>query len=119
VTLDAPGASGIEAIDSGHYRLTGPMTFATATALLHQAQRAFGSRAGREPIEVDLGSVTHADSAGLALLIEWASWTRPGPAGIRFIHMPEQLRAIARLSEADGLLTADEAPELADSADPG
>ena len=104
----------IKALDEGHYAISGPMTFSTAASLLDQSQRAFRQRAGQEPIELDLAQVTSADSAGLALLIEWASWTRAGSAGIRFLHMPEQLRAVARLSEAEELLSAEEAPDLAE-----
>ena len=104
----------IQAQGEGHYSISGPMTFGTAASLLRQSQQAFRQRAGREAIELDLAQVTSADSAGLALLIEWASWTRAGDAGIRFLHMPEQLRAIARLSEAEELLTPEEAPDLAE-----
>jgi phospholipid transport system transporter-binding protein len=104
----------IQALDDGRYTISGPMTFSTAASLLRQSRQAFGERAGREPIELDLAQVTSADSAGLALLIEWASWTRRGSAGIRFLHMPEQLCAIARLSEAEDLLTLEEAPDLAE-----
>lgn len=104
--------AGIQSLGEGRYVIGGPMTFATAAGLLRQSQQAFGPRAGREPIELDLAVVTSADSAGLALLIEWASWTARGGAGIRFLHMPEQLRAIARLSEAEDLLTPEEAPDL-------
>lgn len=102
----------IQVLQDGRYAISGPMTFGTAAEILRQSQHAFRQRAGREPIELDLAQVTSADSAGLALLIEWASWTRAGTAGIRFLHMPEQLRAIARLSEAEDLLTPEEAPDL-------
>lgn len=106
----------IQALDEGRYAISGPMSFSTAASLLRQSEQAFRPQAGQQPIELDLAKVTSADSAGLALLIEWASWTRAGSAGIRFLHMPEQLRAIARLSEAEELLTPDEAPDLAGSA---
>jgi phospholipid transport system transporter-binding protein len=106
----------IQSIDEGRYAISGPMTFSTAASLLRQSEQAFRQRAGQEPLELDLAQVTSADSAGLALLIEWASWTRTGSAGIRFLHMPEQLRAVARLSEAEELLTPEEAPDLAEGA---
>jgi phospholipid transport system transporter-binding protein len=59
-------------------------------------------------IKVDLSSVTHADSAGLALLIEWVKWAREQHREIRFFELPKQIRAIAHICEVEELLRAAE-----------
>lgn len=59
---------------------------------------------GHGALEIDLGEVTRADSAGLALLIEWMGLARRNGTEIRFLNMPEQMREIARVTEVKSLL---------------
>jgi phospholipid transport system transporter-binding protein len=63
-----------------------------------------GSRAER--ILVDCSGVTRADSAGLAVLLEWLAWSRRNTRPILLQSLPATLVAIARISEVDGLLAA-------------
>lgn len=75
------------------------MTFATVPDLFRQV----GDRAG--PLDcVDLAAVGSADSAGLALLLEWEAHSRRQGRDIEFINAPASLMHLARLSEADDLL---------------
>lgn len=78
--------------------LSGELSFATAEAVLAQAQAALADGAG--PLELDLAGVTRTDSAGLALLLELTRGARARQREIRFSHAPEQLR---RLAEFFGL----------------
>lgn len=55
---------------------------------------------------VDLAGVTSADSAGLAVLIEWLAAVNERGGTLRFESVPAQLVAIARISDLDGLLFA-------------
>lgn len=87
----------------GHYALAGEFSYATAGAILERSQREFGS--GSTALEIDLERVTHADSAGLAVLLEWLSWARRQGHSLRFVHLPAQLLAVARISELEDLLT--------------
>jgi phospholipid transport system transporter-binding protein len=57
-------------------------------------------KAGKE-ITIDLGRVTNADSAGLALMIEWIKYTRSKRIPLRFKNIPEQLLTLAKLSGFD------------------
>ena len=59
-------------------------------------------------IKVDLSGVTEADSAGLALLIEWVAWAREHHREMRFFDLPRQIRAIARICEVEDVLRAAE-----------
>ena len=59
-------------------------------------------------IEVDLSGVTHTDSAGLALLLEWITWANHTVREIRFSDTPEKIDAIARTTEVENLLTRGE-----------
>jgi phospholipid transport system transporter-binding protein len=89
----------------GRFVLSGSVGFRTARAVLEQTPALFGDA---PVIKVDLSGVTEADSAGLALLIEWVSWARKARREIRFFEIPQQIRAIARISEVEDLLRAGE-----------
>ena len=47
-----------------------------------------------------------ADSAGLAVLLDWLAWGRRRSHRVSLENLPASLLAIAKISEVDGLLTA-------------
>ena len=83
-----------------HFALSGELSFATVTALLEQSRSMF---AAANRIELDLSGVTHADSAGLSLLIEWLRYGKQHNKQVRFANLPAQLRSLADISEVDSL----------------
>ena len=85
----------------GRFLLSGIFGFATARSILEAIETAF---ANCESVVVDLAGVTQADSAGLAVLLEWVTWAHHAGREIRFQAMPKSIRAIARISEVVGLL---------------
>jgi phospholipid transport system transporter-binding protein len=97
--------SGIEETDKG-LSITGEMSLTTVKRLFD----AFSNlNLNHKPVlEIDLGDVVRADSAGLALLIEWMANARRNNTDIRFLHIPAQMRKIARVTEVDTLLPFNE-----------
>ncbi len=93
----------IEAAGDGTVQVSGELTFATVTALNGQAARLFASQSG--DLTVDLGGVNRADSAGLALLIEWLRWARLHGVALRFRRMPAQMRTMAAVSDLEPILS--------------
>ncbi len=90
---------------AGRVVVTGELTFATARDARQLGVVVFeSSRAER--IVVDCAGVTRADSAGLAVLLDWLSWGRRRARAVSLENLPAALLAIARISEVDGLLTA-------------
>ncbi|MBK6348782.1 MAG: ABC transporter substrate-binding protein [Proteobacteria bacterium] len=51
---------------------------------------------------IDLSRVTEADSAGLAVLVEWLATAKSRGTVIRYECIPAQILAVARISEAGG-----------------
>ena len=92
---------GLQDKGDGRFALTGDMSFETAERLLRESEDMF-ERHTR--IEVDLSGVGKADSAGLALLLEWVTWANHTVREIRYIDMPERVLAIAKTTEVDHLL---------------
>ncbi|HEY6643621.1 STAS domain-containing protein [Povalibacter sp.] len=102
----------LDSLGNGHFRVAGVLDADTVTEILAQSSRKF---AGVPSVIVDLSLVTSSDSAGLALLIEWLRLTRVAGSKIHFDNVPQQIMALARISEIDDLLlengTADPAQD--------
>ncbi len=92
---------GLQDKGDGRFALTGDMSFETAETLLRESEDMFE---GHTRIEVDLSGVGKADSAGLALLLEWVTWANHTVREIRYTDMPERVLAIAKTTEVDHLL---------------
>jgi phospholipid transport system transporter-binding protein len=91
----------LETADQGRWRLSGELGFGTVSGILKD------SRAGLsdgDDIEVDLSGVTRADSAGLALLVEWLRAAERAGRSISFVNMPAQMQSIARICGLDDIL---------------
>jgi len=86
----------------GRWLLEGDLSFSSAPAMLKLSAR--GLTVSRE-IQVDLQGVTRADSAGLALLVEWLRESERAGKVITFTNVPEQLLAIAVLCGLDEILS--------------
>lgn len=85
----------------GRFHVEGRLGFDTVAQALDASLRLF---ADYHAIELDLSGVTAADSAGVALLIEWVSRARHSKCVLHFHHLPEQIKALARISDVEGLL---------------
>ena len=89
---------------AGRFTLSGELGFDDAARLLAEGDRAFGSL---QAVEVDLAGVTRADSAGLALLIEWALAAREAGRQLRYRNVPPAIASLAGISDVAELLSPD------------
>jgi phospholipid transport system transporter-binding protein len=87
----------------GRFALSGSMNFATAAQLLAAGEKAFAA-APAGALEVDCSGVAAADSAGLAVLIDWLATARAQGRRMALRGVPDSLRALARISELEELL---------------
>ena len=81
--------------------LEGELSFETVVRLLGEIRRLPDQ--GTE-IQVDLQGVSRADSAGLALLVEWMRNAKSLGKSIQFLNIPQQMLDIARVSGLDQVL---------------
>jgi phospholipid transport system transporter-binding protein len=89
----------------GRIVVTGELTFATARDA-RQVGTLVLEGARESNLVIDCAGVTRADSAGLAVLLDWLAWARRKSRTIRLENLPASLVAIAKISEVDGLLSA-------------
>jgi phospholipid transport system transporter-binding protein len=93
---------GITACSPGRLEAHGAMSYESAARAL-QAGLALIPR--ESECTIDLSKVTEADSAGLAVLVEWLATARIRHTTIHYQAIPAQILAVARISDLDELLT--------------
>lgn len=97
----ADGGARLISSEGGLARLDGPLDFDSISHLLAAGEPLF-RRPG--PLRIDLGGVTSANSAGLALLLEWMDLARSRGIDICYANLPESLLRIAVFSNLMALL---------------
>jgi phospholipid transport system transporter-binding protein len=88
--------NGFSARDRGTFALSGRMTFQTVPQFLARTDEWLKGDAGT--VTIDLQGVTLADSAGLALLLEWLQHARAAGREMVFTNIPDQVRDLIRVS---------------------
>ena len=86
---------------NGHYSVSGDLDFAGVGGLLDTGS-AFTTSAKR--ISLDLSGVERANSAGLALLLEWVDQSRRNGQELELHNLPDALIDISRMSNLLELL---------------
>ena len=89
--------------DVGAYQLSGELTFKTVNALYQRSDDMFAT--GND-ITIDLQHVSHVDSAGLVLLLEWARRTAQKKGHLRFSGIPDQLETLVRINGLQDVIAA-------------
>jgi phospholipid transport system transporter-binding protein len=85
----------------GRFALSGDVGFEDAARLLAEGDAAF---ARLPEIEIDLAQVARSDSAGLALLLEWALSARDARRRLRYRNVPPSIASLAGMSDVAELL---------------
>jgi phospholipid transport system transporter-binding protein len=99
----------IEAEGQGLFRFVGDLTFDTAPNASEEALSLFAAVGGE--LLIDLQAVSHTDSAGIALLIEWVRQAKKKNKTLQFLNVPAQMLAIAQVSGLDQILPLSEKRE--------
>jgi len=89
-------ANGITARDNGVFDVNGQVTFQSVPQFLALTDKWL--HAGTGKVTIDMHGVTLADSAGLALLIEWLQLARSAKREIVITNMPDQMRDLVRVN---------------------
>jgi phospholipid transport system transporter-binding protein len=87
----------------GRAHVRGSLTFATARRARAEGLQKFRECSARA-CEVDCGGITASDSAGLTVLLDWLALAKCDARSLRYVSLPADLLALAKISEVDGLL---------------
>ena len=88
-------------VGPGRLRVEGVLDFSTVNDLVKEAVALFPA-SGR--LRIDLAGVESANSAGLALLLEWLVQARSRRLDLRYLNLPDSLERIAAFSNLGPLL---------------
>ncbi len=88
--------NGFAARDNGVFEVSGQVTFQTVPRFFAHTDKLLQSDA--KPVTIDMQGVTLADSAGLALMIEWLQLAHAANREIVFTHIPDQMRDLIRVN---------------------
>lgn len=93
----------------GCARLSGSLTFESVPGLYTESKKRF--QGSKNVSTIDLFGIIDADSAGLALLLEWQAARRSEPDRLKIENSPSNLMRLARLCEAIELINISERHE--------
>jgi phospholipid transport system transporter-binding protein len=92
----------LDSTGEGKFRIEGNLDYNTVKQLLDQDSSLFSQNS--EHITIDLGGIDRTTSVGLALMLEWLRQARSKNKSIQFINVPEQILAMARISQLETIL---------------
>jgi phospholipid transport system transporter-binding protein len=114
-------------LGDGRFRLEGELNLRTVAALARESGRLFPRRRARtsaqppaleRDFELDLGGVTQANSAAVALMIDWLARAQSVGTHLRISNWPESMVRIARFSNVADLLNLQAPPSTTQTPDP-
>jgi phospholipid transport system transporter-binding protein len=82
----------------------GALTYITARRAREAGQRILRDSSSREAMTVDCAGVGDADSAGLAVLIDWLATASKQGRGLQFSNLPPGILAAAKISDVEAIL---------------
>lgn len=88
--------NGFKARDNGVFEISGQVTFQTVPQFLAYANQWLHNPA--KTVTIDMRQITLADSAGLALMLEWAQQAAAAQRELTFINIPEQVQELIRVN---------------------
>lgn len=89
-------------VSDNQFAVSGELNMQTVPAIAKTASAFLNGSSGT--VTIDMSAVTRADSAGLALLVDWLRIAHRRQYELLFINLPEQLLRIAKVSELHEIL---------------
>lgn len=88
--------NGFNARENGVFEISGQVTFQTVPQFLSHTDQWLHDPA--PAVTIDMHSVTLADSAGLALMLEWTQLARAAKRQLSFVNIPPQMHELIRVN---------------------
>ncbi|HEY6516257.1 MAG TPA: STAS domain-containing protein [Steroidobacteraceae bacterium] len=87
----------------GRFAVRGVLTFANARGARSDGLHALRTSSAGD-LEMDCAGITHSDSAGLAVMLDWMANMKQEGRPLRFLNLPQGLLAVARISGVEEML---------------
>jgi len=89
--------------DSEAWTVEGELTFVSVPAIQRHSPDYFKN----PPATLDLGGVERIDSAGIALIVEWARRAKNAGGAMRLVNVPPDMMALSKTTGLTRLLNID------------
>lgn len=99
----APASFEIAVSSPGRFAARGALNFANARRARSEGLNVLRASSARD-LEIDCSGITHSDSAGLAVLLDWMAIMKREGRPLRFAGLPAGLLAVARISGVEEML---------------
>ena len=83
-------------VEPARLAVQGEMTFATVAALYDSSIANVSNGTG--PLSIDLVDVERADSAGIALIVEWYRLAKVAGRPVNLMNLPDQVTRLIKVS---------------------
>jgi len=101
--MPAESSVSVERVAADQFAVRGELSFATA-ALAHAAGCALLQGSTVAQVRIDCAAITDADSAGLAVLLDWVAMASRRGLTLSFLGLPLPLQQLARIGGVSELL---------------
>jgi phospholipid transport system transporter-binding protein len=98
-----PATFEIVVTSPGRFAARGALNFANARRARSEGLNALRTSSARD-LEVDCSGISHSDSAGLAVLLDWMAIMKREGRPLCFAGLPPGLLAVARISGVEEML---------------
>lgn len=99
----APATFEIVATSPGRFAARGALNFGNAKRARSEGLQALRAASARD-LQIDCSGISHSDSAGLAILLDWMSTMKREGRPLCFANLPPGLLAVARISSVEEML---------------
>ena len=102
-TMPADAVVSVESVATNEFAVCGELSFVTA-ARAHAAGCALLQRGTGSEMRIDCAGIESADSAGLAVLLDWLAVASRRGMPLQFVALPLPLRQLAHIGGVSELL---------------
>jgi phospholipid transport system transporter-binding protein len=93
----------IEHTNNGVFNFVGELNYSAINNIVWEESKQL-LEATDHPIEINLSGITRSDSTGVAFLVAWTKLAAKKNKSITLTHIPQQMRAIIRVSGLESKL---------------
>lgn len=87
-----------------NWSLEGEVNVDTITAIIQPGYQMIKAAPAGQPLVLDLSGVSQADSASVALLIDWLRYAKKMGKSLSFESLPAKMQDIIKVSNLGGIL---------------
>lgn len=86
------------------WQLKGHFDVASITKMIKPGYRMINQAPDNATVAVDLSGVEHADSASVALLLDWWRYAKTKNKSVTFTNLPQKMQDIINVSNLENIL---------------